>query len=83
MQMRHVKDDVIKVARLEIWHHVEEFLQTELGRTRARRSNRSQIEILRGRINCPVGSESGIQRICRFAFEEGMNLVGPEVHIYE
>jgi len=31
-QRRHVENDIVKIARLEIRHKVEEFLQPELGR---------------------------------------------------
>src|SRR5713101_2813341 len=47
IQRRHVKNNVVKVARLHIRHHVEEFFQAELRRTAGiRRSDCSEIEIV-------------------------------------
>src|ERR1700681_588067 len=50
-EWRHIKDDVVEIARLKVRHEVKEFLQTKLGGSSVGRRHRCEIEILRSGIH--------------------------------
>src|SRR5262249_36637624 len=71
IQRRHVEDNVVKIARLHIWHHVEEFFQAQLRRPAGgRRPHCSEVEIVGSGSDGVGWLKSFVQRISRLTLKK-------------
>src|SRR5437773_6479022 len=82
-QWRHVKNDIIEIACLEVRHQIEKSLQTELRGSALGRSDRGQVKIVGSRIHWPALLKIRRERVRRFAFEEGVDLARAKIDVNE
>ena len=82
-ERRHVEDDIIEIARLEVGHEVKELLKSQLRWTGLRGSYFGEIEIVGCGIDRFGGFQRGSERVGWLAFEKGMNVAGTKIHVDE